>query len=169
MKKTFLFLLFLGLISAPTFAQTPSKEQEILKYKNKMQDLETQSKNQEQHTQILSDIKKYYFIPVFEQYDVEMMKKGFDESFFFASVKDQKIEKVSLNEFMQRIAKRKENPPKDKWDYEMRVLDMTENQVATAKILLFRDGKHIFTDYLTLLKVENQWKITAKVFFRHDK
>ncbi len=116
---------------------------------------------------IIADIEKYYIMPVFKDYNVELMKKGFHEDFFFASVKDDKINKVTLSEFMERISKRAENPPKEKWTHKIQVLDITQN-ASTAKIMLYRDEKHIFTDYLTLLKVNTQWKIIGKVFYRHN-
>ncbi len=112
------------------------------------------------------DIEKYYLVPVFFSYDTDLMKKGFDESFFFASIKDKKIDKVTLSQFMERVAKRKENPPKDKWTYKIQVLDITENNVASAKVLLYKDEKLFFTDYLHLLKENDQWKIIGKVFYK---
>lgn len=112
------------------------------------------------------DIEKYYLVPVFFSYDTQMMQKGFDESFFFASIKDQKTEKVTLIEFMERVGKRKKKPPKDKWTYKIQVLDITQN-AASAKILLYKDEKLFFTDYLHLLKENEQWKIIGKVFYHH--
>ncbi len=30
-----------------------------------------------------------------------------------------------------------------------------------------RDGKHVFTDYMSLYKVGDDWKIVGKIFHRH--
>ncbi len=45
-------------------------------------------------------------------------------------------------------------------------MDVTGN-AAVAKIELFKDSKHVYTDYLSLLKFSDGWKITDKVYFRH--
>ncbi|MEM9486002.1 MAG: nuclear transport factor 2 family protein [Cyanobacteria bacterium P01_F01_bin.116] len=39
--------------------------------------------------------------------------------------------------------------------------------VATARIELSNWHEHTYTDFFTLLKINNQWKITNKVFTQH--
>ena len=34
-------------------------------------------------------------------------------------------------------------------------------------MFVFRDGKHVFSDYLSLYKFEDGWKIIGKIFYRH--
>jgi len=38
---------------------------------------------------------------------------------------------------------------------------------ATVKIDLWRDEVHTFTDYLSLYKFADGWKIVGKTFYRH--
>ena len=45
-------------------------------------------------------------------------------------------------------------------------VDVTGN-AAVAKIELFKDSKHVYTGYLSLLKFGDGWLITDKVYFRH--
>jgi hypothetical protein len=45
-------------------------------------------------------------------------------------------------------------------------IDITGN-ACVAKIHLYRDNKHIFTDYLSLYKFKDGWKIVSKIFYRH--
>ena len=45
--------------------------------------------------------------------------------------------------------------------------DRVGRGAAIAKIDLFKDGKHIYTDYLSLLELEGGWIITDKVYHRH--
>ena len=72
--------------------------------------------------------------------------------------------------WIKSIEKRKASPdfkPEDqKWDYKFAYVDVT-GVAASAKIELSKDGKHIYTDYLSLLKFKDGWKITDKVYFRH--
>ena len=46
------------------------------------------------------------------------------------------------------------------------VLDRAGN-AAVAKVALFRGGKQIFTDYISLYKFADGWKLVAKTFHRH--
>lgn len=47
------------------------------------------------------------------------------------------------------------------------MIDITGN-AAVVKIELFKGGKQIFTDYLSLYKFEEGWKIVSKIYFRHE-
>ena len=42
-------------------------------------------------------------------------------------------------------------------------MDVT-GKAAVARVELFRDGKHVFTDYLSLYQFADGWKIVAKIF-----
>ena len=53
-------------------------------------------------------------------------------------------------------------------DCKIASLDITGGSAA-AKIELSRDGKMIYTDYLSLLKFDDGWKIAAKVYYAHPK
>ena len=46
---------------------------------------------------------------------------------------------------------------------EFPLVDVT-NDEAVARVEIHRDGKHIFTDYLSLDRVADGWKIVGKIF-----
>jgi len=46
------------------------------------------------------------------------------------------------------------------------MIDVTGN-AAIAKVELYKDGRHIFTDYLSLYKFDEGWIIVSKIYFRH--
>ena len=73
-----------------------------------------------------------------------------------------------IDDWIAGIEKRKASPDykPEKWDYRFVFIDVTES-AAVAKIELSKDSKHIFTDYLSLLKFDEGWKITDKVYHRH--
>ena len=60
------------------------------------------------------------------------------------------------------------NPPKDneKVTAKFPMVDVTGN-AGIAKVELFRDGEKIFTDYLSLYKFEDGWKIVSKIYHDH--
>jgi hypothetical protein len=42
------------------------------------------------------------------------------------------------------------------------------DDTAVVRVDLSRDGKHVFTDFLSLYKTAKGWQIVAKVFRRHS-
>ena len=40
---------------------------------------------------------------------------------------------------------------------------------ASVRIEIHRDGRHVWTDYLSLYEFPDGWKIVAKTFFSHPK
>lgn len=47
------------------------------------------------------------------------------------------------------------------------LIDIT-GTAAMVKIELFKGGEQIFTDYLSLYKFEEGWRIVNKIYFRHE-
>ena len=45
------------------------------------------------------------------------------------------------------------------------MIDIT-GTAAIAKVELYREGKQIFTDYLSLYKFDDGWKIVSKIYYR---
>ena len=45
------------------------------------------------------------------------------------------------------------------------MIDISGN-AAVAKVELYRGGKQIFTDYLSLYKFDDGWKIVSKIYYR---
>ena len=68
--------------------------------------------------------------------------------------------------------KRKQDPAFDptraKMDCRIVSLDVTGG-AAAAKVEMSRDGKLVYTDYLSLLRFSDGWKIAAKVYHSHKK
>ena len=59
-----------------------------------------------------------------------------------------------------------QNSPANNLKYAIRSVDRS-GDVATARIELSNWHDNTFTDFFTLLKINNQWKITNKVFTQH--
>jgi hypothetical protein len=101
----------------------------------------------------------------------EAMRKGFHQDFIMFVFDAGNVKKVTRDEWIGRIeagaAKAKSNggaPPSVK--HEFPLVEITGN-AAIVKVELHRDGKHIFSDYLSLYKFEDGWKIVGKIFYRH--
>ncbi|HET8648387.1 MAG TPA: nuclear transport factor 2 family protein [Vicinamibacteria bacterium] len=46
-------------------------------------------------------------------------------------------------------------------------IDVTGN-AAVAQVQLHRNGKHTFTDFLSLYRFPDGWKIVGKIFHSHN-
>ena len=99
------------------------------------------------------------------------MKNGFHPDFAIFSAKGEEIKKYPIKTWIEGIEKRKASPDfdsaKQKWEHKFGYIDVTGGSAA-AKVQLYKDSKHVYTDYLSLLKFDSGWKIVAKVYHRHS-
>jgi hypothetical protein len=83
---------------------------------------------------------------------------------------DGKMSAVTLDEWAARIEKGAASAgaarPVIKADFPQ--VDVT-GTVASARVEVFRDGKHTFTDQLLLYKLPDGWKIVSKAFYAHPR
>jgi len=115
-------------------------------------------------------IETSYFHGAFNELNPEAMRAGFHPDFAIFSADGEKMAKYPIAAWAESVAKRKTAPDfdaaKNVWDCKIVSLDVTGN-AAAAKIELRRNGTLVFTDYLSLLKFSNGWKIAAKVYQDH--
>ena len=115
-------------------------------------------------------IEKSYFNGAFNALDTESMRKGFHPDFAIFSADGTKISRYPIDTWIKGIEKRKTNPnfnkSQVKMDCKIVSLDVTGG-CAAAKVEIAKDGKMIYTDYLSLLKFTDGWKIVAKVYHEH--
>ena len=98
------------------------------------------------------------------------MAAGFHKDFAIFSAKGEELSRYEIADWVAGVRKRKESsdfdPASNIWDYKFAIVDVTDGS-AVAKVELSKDGKHIYTDYLSLLRFESGWKIVAKVYTKH--
>ena len=132
------------------------------------------SKNIEE-AETIEDVKELvyssYINGAFNELNAEAMRKGFHEDFAIYSPKGEEISKYPIATWADGVAKRKSggydpNDPKNKWEHKFANVDVT-GHAAQVKVELFNQGKHVYTDYLSLLKFESGWRIVAKVYMQH--
>ena len=116
-------------------------------------------------------IERSYFNGAFNEQDTKSMKEGFHPDFAIFSPKGTELKKYPIAEWIANTEKWKASPEYDKAkakaDCKIISLDVT-GICASAKIEVRENGKLIYTDYLSLLKFENGWKIVAKVYHEHE-
>ena len=102
--------------------------------------------------------------------DISQIEKGFHPGFNLLSIRNDRLEKLPIYNWIESAKKRKEADPSPipedkKTSCEFMDIDIT-GTVAIAKIKLSRGGKAIFIDYLSLYKFDEGWKIVGKVYYR---
>lgn len=122
----------------------------------------------------VSDVKaavqSAYVDGVHVKLDPAAMRKGFHPDFRMLVLKDGKMTAVTLEEWIGRMeagAKKNPDAPRPAIKAEFPVVDVTGN-AAVVRVEIDRDGKHTFTDYLSLYKFPNGWLIVGKIFQAHS-
>jgi hypothetical protein len=103
--------------------------------------------------------------------DLEPTKKGFHPEFKLLGLNNNKLSKYPIADWIKSTEKRKaDNPdgPKAKFIPKFPMIDIT-GKAAIVKIELKIEGKHKYTDYLSLYKFDEGWKIVSKIYCDHDK
>lgn len=120
--------------------------------------------------EVTSLVEAAYINGAFNDLDTEAMKNGFHKDFAIYSAKGEQISKYPIADWIAGIEKRKAkpdfDPAKQVWEHKLPQVDVTGGS-ASVKVELFKDGTHVYTDYLSLLKFESGWKIVAKVYHKH--
>ena len=109
-------------------------------------------------------VETAYVQGVHASFSAEAIRKGFHPDFRMYALRDGALFFVTRDEWIARLEKRAaEDSRKAQIQAEYPIVDVTGN-TAVVRVELHRDGKHVFTDYLSLYRFADGWKIVAKVF-----
>ncbi len=145
MKKTLLLVLLVCTVSAVALA------------------------DDSEHAAIVAVVDQAYVHGVHIEGDVDKMRAGMHDSFVMFVRSDKGVTQTTRDAWIERLTASKAraaNAAKPEIRGDITVLDRSGN-AAVAKVDLFRDGKHIFTDYISLYRFDDGWKLVAKTFHRH--
>ena len=110
-------------------------------------------------------IQRAYVGGIWLNGDEEAARSGFDTSFVMQVNEEDHTRSVSLDAWLDRLGldgeARDENIT-----HEIQVLDQTGG-AAVARVRVYKDGEAIYTDYMSLYKSGEGWKIVAKTFHTH--
>ena len=118
---------------------------------------------------IVAVVDRAYVRGVHIEGDPELMRSGMHDSFVMFTQSEKGITEVTRDAWIERLAAAKANEmsaPKPEITAAITVLDRS-GKAAVTKVALFRDGKQIFTDYISLYRFNDGWKLVAKTFNRH--
>jgi hypothetical protein len=103
--------------------------------------------------------------------DVEAVRKGFHPSFTMFIKKGEDVGTLSIDKWVKSIEKSKEEKPDGpsyKVTHEIPLVNVS-GDAAVAKVMIYRDGELIYSDYMSLYRFEDGWKIVGKIYFSHKK
>ena len=116
---------------------------------------------------IKSVVKAAYVDGVHAKPSAAAMRAGFHPAFRMLVLKDGAISGVTLDEWAGRIemgAAFCGTRPDVR--HEFTTVDVT-GDAAVVRLELYRGGKHAFTDFLSLYRFPDGWKIVSKTFQAH--
>jgi len=126
--------------------------------------------NEAAEAEIKELVQSAYIHGAFNELNADAMSNGFHKDFAIFSAKGEELSRYEIEDWVNGIKKRKNSEkfdPKDNvWEHNFAMVDAT-GKSAIVKVELSKDGKQVYTDYLSLLKFESGWKIVAKVYTKH--
>ena len=119
---------------------------------------------------VLKVVTDAYINGVHIKRDAAAMRAGFHPDFRMLVLgADGKMTHVTLADWAGRIEKasadpKSPKPPAIKYDFPQ--VDI-QGTAAVVRVEIWRDGAHTFTDYLSLYKFPEGWKIVGKIYYTH--
>lgn len=111
-------------------------------------------------------IEKAYIGGIWTNGDEQAARAGFDSSFVMQVAQEDGVRSASLDAWMERLGLKGE-PLRENVTHAIQVLDQT-GRAAVAKVEIFQDGEALYTDYMSLYRFEDGWRIVAKTFHTHQ-
>jgi len=114
-------------------------------------------------------IEEAYVKGIHIDQNVEAIRKGFHPAFTMYAYKDGQVTTTSIEQWISSIEEgKKKNPNRPKVETKVDFVSVeVSGNAATARLEMYKDGKHVFTDFMSLYKLEDGWKIVAKIYYRH--
>ena len=124
--------------------------------------MKTQTIEQSNYTEVLELLGDYY--DGLYRTDVSKLRSVFSPSARYATIANGSLLELSMDEYLPRVEKRTA-PADEGVPYEYRVVSIrfAGENTALAELECSLFG-HDYTDFLSLLRIDGQWHIQAKVF-----
>ena len=150
-NKTFYFLFFLGIFCTLAYTYIPNT-------------------SEAEKSEVEQTVLNAYIHGAFNELNPDAMAEGFHPDFAIFSANGEMINKYPIAKWVEGVRKQKSkddfDPAKNVWNHKFDIVDITGGS-AVVKVELSKEGTHVYTDYLSLLKFESGWKIVAKVYHKH--
>jgi hypothetical protein len=91
-----------------------------------------------------------------------LIEKAFHPETRLFSVDKGKLDKTEMSDWLKNIESRKAKGDERNADQEIIFIEITDDAAIAKVILTF--SKYKFTDYLSLLRIQDQWQIIGKIY-----
>jgi len=118
---------------------------------------------------VKSVIETSYIQGIHNERDVEKIRSGFHEDFNMLSFRDNAINPVSIQQWIEGIERsieRNPDPPEVPVRPDFAAVEVSGN-AAVARIEVYRGDVHLYTDFMSLYKFDDGWKIVNKIYYSH--
>jgi SAM-dependent methyltransferase len=124
---------------------------------------------EEDKNAIVELIEKSYIGAAHNTIDINVLRKGFHENFTWQGFHHDRLATIDLQQWILLLNREKRIRPdwNNRTTAEVEVIGI-EGGAAIAKVEIYNDQVHDFTDFLSLYKLEDGWKITNKISQRHE-
>jgi hypothetical protein len=113
-------------------------------------------------------VRKAYVEGTHRDADAAAMRAGFHPEFVMFVLADGAVRQVTLDEWAERVAAEGAKPDRKAPEVEAELTVIGETaDAAVVRVELFRDGEHRFTDFLSLYRTAEGWKIVGKIYQSH--
>jgi ubiquinone/menaquinone biosynthesis C-methylase UbiE len=123
----------------------------------------------EEKEAIIELVKESYIGAAHNNIDIDILKKGFHNAFTWQGMHDDRLVIWTLKQWIILLEREKWLRPdwNDRTTAEIQVIGI-EGSAAVAKVDLYNDQIRESTDFLSLYKLVDGWKITNKISKRHQ-
>ncbi len=101
--------------------------------------------------------------------DAQAIRRGFHPDFNLLGLRDGQLTKLPIEQWIQNVEKQKAEgkiPPPERISFKYPLIDIV-GSAAVAKIAYYRGSRHVYTDFLSLYKFNDGWKIVGKIYYQH--
>jgi hypothetical protein len=101
--------------------------------------------------------------------DIELVRKGFHPEFRLLGLKDGALTVLPIADWIKRTEERKtagKFPPPELVAFEFLLVDIC-GDAAVVKVKFMVGARHVYTDYLSLYRLADGWKIVGKIYASH--
>lgn len=117
---------------------------------------------------IVKVIEDAYIRGMYFDRDQDAIEKGFHQAFTMFVNVDGKVQTRSRQEWIRRVTRHppltKEQRKQVRWEFAS--VDISGG-AAVARLEVHKAGRHEYTDFLSLYRFEDGWRVVAKTFHRH--
>lgn len=100
--------------------------------------------------------------------DIQTIRDGFHPDFVMLMFRNGQLGKLDIQTWIQGVERRKNDPNTAKPNIKGKFIDVeVTGSVAQVKLELYRENQLLFTDYISLYKFSDGWKIVSKVYNQH--